>query len=59
MCLYAMDEGILPGTAGLRSTDPEITVPVRKRAGPGNARHMLSNAFGFGGNNSALILSQA
>ena len=59
MCLYAMDEGILPGTAGLRSTDPEITVQIRKRAGPGAARHMLSNAFGFGGNNSALILSQA
>jgi 3-oxoacyl-[acyl-carrier-protein] synthase-1 len=59
MCLYAMDEGILPGTVGLQSTDPEITAQILKRTGPGAARHMLCNAFGFGGNNSALILSQA
>jgi 3-oxoacyl-[acyl-carrier-protein] synthase-1 len=58
MCLYAMDAGILPGTVGLDATDPEITVRVQKRTTPGAARHMLSNAFGFGGSNSALILSQ-
>jgi 3-oxoacyl-[acyl-carrier-protein] synthase-1 len=59
MCLYAMDEGILPGTTGLEAQDPKITIQIQKRAGPGAVRHMLSNAFGFGGNNSALILSQA
>jgi 3-oxoacyl-[acyl-carrier-protein] synthase-1 len=59
MCLYAMDESIFPGTTGLELQDPKITIQIQKRAGPGVARHMLSNAFGFGGNNSALILSQA
>ena len=59
MCLYAMDAGILPGTAGLDATDPEITIQVQKRARAGTPRHMLSNAFGFGGSNSSLVLSRA
>jgi 3-oxoacyl-(acyl-carrier-protein) synthase len=53
-----MDAGILPGTVGLDATDPEIAIRVQKHTRPGAARHMLSNAFGFGGSNSALILSQ-
>jgi 3-oxoacyl-[acyl-carrier-protein] synthase-1 len=59
MGLYAMDAGIVPGTVGFGSSDPDITIEVQKRSRPGSYRHMLSNAFGFGGSNSALILSQA
>ena len=59
MCLYAMAEGLVPGTAGLRSADPGITIPVRQCTEPGVLRHVLSNAFGFGGSNCTLILSQA
>ncbi len=59
MCLYAMAEGFVPGTAGLRSGDPGITIPMRQCTEPGVLRHVLSNAFGFGGSNCTLILSQA
>ena len=58
MGLYAMDAGILPGAAGLETKDPEIIIQVQKRAKPKAYSHMLSNAFGFGGSNSALIFSQ-
>jgi 3-oxoacyl-[acyl-carrier-protein] synthase-1 len=54
-----MDAGIVPGTAGFDAGDPEITIQVQKHAKPAAYRHMLSNAFGFGGSNNSLILSQA
>ena len=58
MGLYAMDAGIVPGTTGLETTDPDITIQVQGPAKPKVYSHMLSNAFGFGGSNSALILGQ-
>ncbi|HUS54712.1 MAG TPA: beta-ketoacyl-ACP synthase [Thermohalobaculum sp.] len=59
MGLFAMEAGIVPGTVGLETRDREITIQVRKHAEPGACRHMVSNAFGFGGSNNTLILSQA
>jgi 3-oxoacyl-[acyl-carrier-protein] synthase-1 len=57
--LYAMQAGIAPGTTGLETTDREIRIKVQKRTGPRTYSHLLCNAFGFGGSNSALILGQA
>ena len=46
----------LPVTAGFAEPDEEIgAVPFE--GGPLTMRHILKNAFGFGGNNAALIIS--
>ena len=53
----AVHHQIVPPTINLDEADPECDldyVPHTKRAGP--IQHALSNSFGFGGTNAALIL---
>lgn len=58
--LLALERGFLPGTCGLRQPDPECLFPViampNLELGP---RLVLSNAFGFGGNNASVLLEAA
>jgi 3-oxoacyl-[acyl-carrier-protein] synthase-1 len=58
--LLALERGFLPGTCGLRHPDPECRFPVvtapNLRVSP---RLILSNAFGFGGNNASVLLEAA
>lgn len=57
--LLALKTGQLPATAGLRSLDPALSgIEVVQQAG-GVLRNnaVLVNAFGFGGNNCALVVS--
>lgn len=58
LCQYAMTEGVIPGNAGLVDLDPNCLSNVQ--AGPREARlqHVLSNSFGFGGTNCAIVLSR-
>lgn len=54
--VLALNRGYLPGTAGCRTPDPELgwkplVRPVHKKV-----RRILSNSFGFGGNNAAVVL---
>lgn len=56
LCLACFSEGMLPGTVALQEPDPEcpantLIEPVFRRP-----RALLSNSFGFGGQNCALIL---
>ena len=57
--LLALDR-VLPGTANHRDRDPECNVDV---IGPaprsGGVEAVLSNSFGFGGQNAAIILGRA
>ena len=60
VCLLALERGFLPGTCGLRQVDPEfgltvIAEPMLNR----QPRLLLSNAFGFGGNNASVLLETA
>lgn len=58
--LLALDKGFLPGTCGLQRTDPQCGLPVL--AAPNldvRPRLILSNAFGFGGNNASVLLEAA
>ncbi len=58
--LLALERGFLPGTCGLREPDPECRFPVV--AAPDlqvSPRLILSNAFGFGGNNASVLLEAA
>ncbi len=58
MCLDAMREERLPGNTGLRTQDPEIPCSIAATSERRAVRHLMTNAFGFGGSNSALIFSR-
>ncbi len=55
--LLALERGFLPGTCGLGQADPQCPCPVmvapRLECA---AKLVLSNAFGFGGNNASVLL---
>ena len=58
--LLALRGGFVPPTATLREPDPECDldyVPVHSR--PAALRTVLSNSYGFGGNNTSLVLGAA
>jgi 3-oxoacyl-[acyl-carrier-protein] synthase II len=58
-CLLAFERDLLPGTANHRDRDPDCNVDVIG-AEPRRARvdHVLSNSFGFGGQNASVILGR-
>ena len=55
-CLLALSEGFLPGQLNWHTPDPACITPC----GPLQRKvdHILCNAFGFGGNDSSLVLSR-
>ena len=60
LCLLALSSGFVPATTGLEEPDPEIRVrhvPPGGLARPLSA--VVSNSFGFGGNNTALVFSSS
>ncbi|MGA3144539.1 MAG: beta-ketoacyl-[acyl-carrier-protein] synthase family protein [Verrucomicrobiota bacterium] len=59
VCIRALQEQAVPASLGCDTTDPKIGLePVRQfRELP--LEHILSNSFGFGGNNAALVFSRA
>ena len=55
--LLAIREQFVPPTATLEHADPECDLDyVPKSSRPGAPRTVLSNSYGFGGNNTSLIL---
>ena len=56
-CLLALHHGFLPANLGWENPDPECLQPYRGGPVP-TLRHALCNSFGFGGNDSAIILSR-
>jgi 3-oxoacyl-[acyl-carrier-protein] synthase II len=59
LCALALRDGRVPPTANLEEPDPECLldcVPLTARERP--IRHAMSNSFGFGGTNVALVLSR-
>jgi 3-oxoacyl-[acyl-carrier-protein] synthase II len=54
--LLALRDGVLPPTLNLDEPDPECDLDlVPHEARPKRIRYALSNSFGFGGTNAALI----
>jgi 3-oxoacyl-(acyl-carrier-protein) synthase len=51
-----MREQFIPPTAGFKKIDDQIGVAPAS-AHTRHMRHILKNAFGFGGNNAAVIIS--
>lgn len=56
--LSALTDGYIPGNLGWQNSMPNGIVPSSGMSGV-RLRHVMCNSFGFGGNDSSLILSQA
>lgn len=59
-CILALQEGVIPPTINLEHADPEcdldyVTTGARKK----ELNAVLSNSFGFGGNNSTLVIKRS
>lgn len=54
----AVSRGILPANYGYTTRDPELLSPQQQPVTK-NISTVLSNSFGFGGNNGALVISKA
>lgn len=58
-CLMAMRNGFLPCQTEFQTADEQCIIPVSGSEPPrGNLSHVMCNAFGFGGNDSSIILSR-
>ena len=57
--LLAIEHGFLPGMAGTRTLDPACGPQIRIEPSRGEVRLVLSNSFGFGGNNCVLVLGRS
>ena len=55
----ALERGLIPGSAGTRTIDAQLLPGYRLRPEASPLRHVLSNSFGFGGSNCALVLGRS
>jgi 3-oxoacyl-[acyl-carrier-protein] synthase II len=56
-CLLAFERDLLPGTANLEQVDPECPLDLIGPAPrPRRVEAVLSNSFGFGGQNVSVVL---
>ncbi|MFT6458852.1 beta-ketoacyl synthase N-terminal-like domain-containing protein, partial [Pseudophaeobacter arcticus] len=58
LSLYALEEGIIPGNPGLEQLDPKVLPNVAAQCRNAPLKHVVSNSFGFGGSNCALVFSR-
>ena len=56
VCAMALTDGRLPGSPGTGALDPSIPIRYQLHGEDAALRHALSNSFGFGGSNCALVL---
>jgi 3-oxoacyl-[acyl-carrier-protein] synthase-1 len=58
-CLMAMQQGFAPAQSEFENNDDQCITPVSEsNALDVELRHVMCNAFGFGGNDSSIILSR-
>ncbi|HYF35534.1 MAG TPA: beta-ketoacyl-ACP synthase II [Prosthecobacter sp.] len=58
-CINAIRESVIPPTINVENPDPEVDVDiVANTARPAKVTAALSNSFGFGGHNSALLVKK-
>jgi len=58
ICLLALEGGFLPGSPTTRELDPELQCNFLLRTQPARPSRVMSNSFGFGGSNCALIFTR-
>jgi 3-oxoacyl-[acyl-carrier-protein] synthase II len=58
-CIQAIQDQIVPPTINVENLDPEVDVDVvPNTARPAKVNAALSNSFGFGGHNAALLIKK-
>jgi len=57
VCVLALNQGFLPGTPGFGAPDPDCGIVPLREAVDLRPRAVLSNSFGFGGNNTVLCFT--
>jgi 3-oxoacyl-[acyl-carrier-protein] synthase II len=58
VCLMAMRDGVLPPTINYEKPDPECDLDyIPNEARPAKCANVLTNSFGFGGQNITLVAS--
>lgn len=55
----AVSEGIIPANTGCSKADPELDIVTVERPLQTAVGNVLTNSFGFGGNNAALVVGKA
>jgi 3-oxoacyl-[acyl-carrier-protein] synthase I len=55
----ALERGLIPGSAGTQTVDAQLLPGYRLQPEAASLHHVLSNSFGFGGSNCALVLGLA
>jgi 3-oxoacyl-[acyl-carrier-protein] synthase I len=58
ICAIALKAGLMPGGLNLRQRDPQLGLNYLTRNQRGRLRYVLSNSFGFGGANCALLFGR-
>lgn len=58
LCALALRHGVLPGGLNTKERDPALAVNYILRNQVSAAQAMMSNSFGFGGSNCALLLEK-
>ncbi len=57
VCIEALRRQQLPPNVGFTETDPAVGIQPVTTLRPAKLTHVMSNSFGFGGNNAVLIFS--
>lgn len=57
IAMDALVTGEVPGNLHLQQLDPEIKMHIAEKNSKAKLQHVMSNSFGFGGNNACLIFS--
>lgn len=58
ICLLSLQSGLIPANYGWEQKIPNGIEPVVKNLQKPDIKHIMCNSFGFGGNDSSLILSK-
>ncbi|HSS46864.1 MAG TPA: beta-ketoacyl-[acyl-carrier-protein] synthase family protein [Burkholderiales bacterium] len=56
--ILCIEHGFIPGTLNLESPDPQLKSRIVKRNENRTLKRVLSNSFGFGGNNCSLVFGR-
>lgn len=57
IAMEALRHSLVPGTLNLEELDKELDLPMSARNSDKSMTHVMTNSFGFGGNNCCLIFS--
>ena len=57
VCILALQKKLIPANTGCETPDPALNLDPVRLAASAELKTVLSNSFGFGGNNAAVVLS--